>query len=216
MVSKLLRQAKSSPDAQWRTRTAWIAGAEPRFKAISDAVSDLVDQHGLSQARIYPDASSSPGDQSRVIDVFDGGHALVHFLGHGGRFVWRTGPQDLQGATDLFRLDTVQSLTPGHPLPLVLSMTCSSGPFDHPSASSLAESFLVAPERGAIGVVAASWRVRASQRFSSRLVASLLQPGKTIGAAVLQAKRGERRRSLVEAYNLLGDPAMVPDLGGSR
>ena len=213
MVSKLLRQAKTSSDAEWRTRTAWIAGAEPRFKDISDAVSDLVEEHGLSKTRVYPDASLSRVDQSRVMDVFNEGHALVHFLGHGGRSVWRTGPQDLQGATDLFTLKTVQSLTPGHPLPLVLSMTCSSGPFDHPSVSSLAESLLVAPERGAIGIVAASWRIPASQRFSSALIASLLQPKKTIGAAVLEAKRAERRRNLVEAYNLLGDPAMVLDLG---
>ena len=71
----------------------------------------------------------------------------------------------------------------------------------------------MAPERGAIGIVAASWRIPASQRFSSALVASLLQPKKTIGAAVLEAKRAERRRNLVEAYNLLGDPAMVLDLG---
>ena len=88
-------------------------------------------------------------------------------------------------------------------------MTCSSGPFDHPTADSIAEAFLRSQQRGAIGVLAASWRVPASQRFSSLLINALLEKGERIGEAILKAKREERRRTLVESYNLLGDPAMM-------
>ena len=70
-----------------------------------------------------------------------------------------------------------------------------------------------APDRGAIGVLAASWRVPPSQRFSTLLIEELLAPGARIGEAVMRAKRAERRRSLVESYNLLGDPALVLALG---
>tara|TARA_B110000238_G_scaffold165357_1_gene180652 strand:+ start:147 stop:434 length:288 start_codon:yes stop_codon:yes gene_type:complete len=87
-------------------------------------------------------------------------------------------------------------------------MTCSSGPFDHPTADSIAEALLRTPDRGAIGVLAASSRVQASRRFSSLLVNALLENGSRIGEAVMQAKRKETDRTLVESYNLLGDPAL--------
>ena len=101
-------------------------------------------------------------------------------------------------------------------LPLLLSMTCSSGPFDHPTESSIAEGFLAAPERGAIAVLAASWRVPASERFSTLLVEALSEPGIPIGEAILEAKRTETDRELVEAYNLLGDPGLVLLHGGKQ
>ena len=65
------------------------------------------------------------------------------------------------------------------------------------------------PERGASAVLAASWRVPASRSFSELLVESLLEPGQRVGEAILQAKRREQNRELVETYNLLGDPAML-------
>ena len=178
-------------------------------------VAEQAAEQGYSGRTIYPDEMA--GDQTPDPSVsqaalraaFNDGHLLVHFLGHGGRYVWRTAPPDYRGGSDLFSLDDIASLSPGHPLPMVLSMTCSSGPFDHPSADSIAEAFLQQPDRGAVAVLAASWRIPASERFSAALVKQLTQPGTTIGEAVLRAKQQEPNRALVESYNLLGDPALV-------
>ena len=138
----------------------------------------------------------------------------MHFLGHGGRYVWRTGPPDYRKNHDLFTLEHLDQLSPSRHLPVVLSMTCFSAPFDHPNADSIGEKFLRLPERGAVAVLAASWRNTPSAQFSQALVDNLLQIG-TVGEAIVRAKQGIQNRTLVETYNLLGDPALpiaVPEL----
>jgi hypothetical protein len=210
MIAKLLHYAEDSPAGKWRNRATWVSDIDPGFQRISNDLADGLANRGFTNKRIYPDESAqhSSQDQLRVIEAFDQGSALLHFLGHGGRLVWRTGPRDLSGASDLFGLKDIESLRESRSLPLVLSMTCSSGPFDHPTADSIAEALLRTPDRGAIGVLAASSRVQASRRFSSLLVNALLENGSRIGEAVMQAKRKETDRTLVESYNLLGDPAL--------
>jgi len=133
---------------------------------------------------------------------------VVHFLGHGGRYVWRTGPPDYHDSSDLFSSVDLEALPANRRLPLVLSMTCSSGPFDHPTADSLAETFLRLPDRGAIGVLAASWRIAASEQLSQALIRELTTQNAAIGEAVMKAKNEVNIRGLAESYNLLGDPAM--------
>src|SRR5262249_40495577 len=41
------------------------------------------------------------------------------------------------------------------------------------------------------------------------VIDELLKPGATIGEAIMRAKTGSGDRTLVEMYNLLGDPAVV-------
>jgi hypothetical protein len=164
----------------------------------------------VSAEKVYPTDQKNHEEQNqeRILSALNRGSALVHFLGHGGRYVWRTGPRDLRNSRDLFGLEDIQSLEANTRLPLVLSMTCSSGPFDHPEADSLAEAFLRPSDRGAMGILSASWRVSASKSFSQLLLQALLEPEARIGEAIMHAKRQESNRILVESYNLLGDPAL--------
>jgi len=87
-------------------------------------------------------------------------------------------------------------------------MTCYSGPFDHPNQDSIGEMFLRVPDRGAVGVFAASWRNSPSRGFSQAILSELTDPGTTVGEALMRAKQVTRSRTLVETYNLLGDPAI--------
>lgn len=211
MVAKLLQYSEVGAEGESRNRSIWISDADPLFQRISNSLADGLAGRGFTTERIYPGENTQGASEEpqRVVEAFDQGAVLLHFLGHGGRFVWRTGPPDLRGASDLFGLKDVESLRKNDALPLVLSMTCSSGPFDHPDADSIAEALVRAPNRGAIGVLAASWRVPASARFSSLLVDALFENENSIGEAVMQAKRQVADRSLVESYNLLGDPALL-------
>jgi len=133
----------------------------------------------------------------------------VHFIGHGGRYIWRTGPPDLRKNHDLFTLADLDTLTNADRLPMVLSMTCYSAPFDNPTEDSIGEKFLREPGKGAIAVFAASWRNAPSSAYSKSIISELLQPGATIGEAIVRAKKRSYDRTLVEMYNLLGDPAVV-------
>ncbi|MCB1579078.1 MAG: hypothetical protein KDI81_17550, partial [Xanthomonadales bacterium] len=58
---------------------------------------------------------------------------------------------------DLFTLDDVSELKNGGRLPMVLSMTCYSAPFDNPTEDSIGERFLREAGKGAVAVFAASW-----------------------------------------------------------
>jgi len=133
----------------------------------------------------------------------------VHFVGHGGRYIWRTGPADWQQHRDLFNLDDIDKLDPSGRLPMVLSMTCYSAPFDHPSADSIGEKFLRVPGKGAVAVLAASWRNAPYQSMTTDVVTELTRPGApSIGEAIQKVKRAGRHREFIEQYNLLGDPAL--------
>jgi hypothetical protein len=153
--------------------------------------------------------------QRAIHDGIDEGRLLVHFIGHGGRYIWRTGPPDLKKNNDLFTLDDV-SLGNGERLPMILSMTCYSAPFDNPTEDSIGEKFLREPGKGAIAVFAASWRNSPSANYSKAVISNLLQPGATIGEALVRAKAETNDRTLVEMYNLLGDPPSCSNARATR
>jgi len=103
----------------------------------------------------------------------------------------------------------VAHLSNGGRLPMVLSMTCYSAPFDNPTEDSIGEKFLREPNKGAVAVFAASWRNSPSPAYSKDLIENLLKPGTTIGEAIVAAKAKNGDATLVETYNLLGDPALI-------
>ena len=104
----------------------------------------------------------------------DAGNLLVHFLGHGGQYIWRVGP-----IGDLFSLDDVSALKNVGRYPMVLAMTCFSAPFDHPTEDSIGERFLRESDKGAVAVFAASWSNWPDPAHSKALVEALLKPGTT-------------------------------------
>jgi hypothetical protein len=87
-------------------------------------------------------------------------------------------------------------------------MSCYSAPFDHPNADSIGEKFLRLPDRGAVGVIAASWRNVPNRAASEALLRHLARGG-TLGEALMIAKRAVTDPSFRAQYNLLGDPALT-------
>lgn len=209
IVKKTIRYVGQPEVGPWRRSMLWITNDESHFQASSDTLAATLITAGFAARKIYPEAKDidNARHQERLRSAFDEGQLLVHFYGHGGRYIWRTGPPDLRKNHDLFTLADLDRLAPTGRLPIVLSMTCYSAPFDHPTADSIGEKFLRLRDRGAIAVFAASWRNSPSMSFSQVVVQELLKPG-TIGEAIMRAKRLEKDRLLVETYNLLGDPAV--------
>ncbi len=212
VVAKTVRYLTSPPVGPWRGRTLWVANEQLGFQHDSDVVAGWLSGFGLQTSKIYPvpDAPAADAQEPRKIrDEFDQGELLVHFWGHGGRFVWRTGPPDWTKHRDLFNLDDLDLLAPTDRIPLVLSMTCYSAPFDHPTADSIGEKLLRLPDKGAVAVIAASWRNAPTLAMSRSLVRNLLA-SPTVGEALLAAKRAPGASpDFIHQYNLLGDPALV-------
>lgn len=211
IVKKTIDYLSKPQMGSWRRDVMFITDESEHFKKSSDAIAREIGEQGFMADKIY--ASRDEGDnlahQSAIKDGLNEGQLLVHFIGHGGRYIWRTGPPDLTKNHDLFTLDDVSSLSNSGRLPMVLSMTCYSAPFDNPTEDSIGERFLREPDKGAVAVFAASWRNSPSPAFSQALIEELLLPGATIGEGIVRAKGRIKDRVLIEMYNLLGDPAVV-------
>ena len=211
IVDKTINYLSQPRLGAWRRDVMFITDEIESFKRASDEIATALGEDGFVADKVYasPEESENSAHQRAIHEGIDDGRLLVHFIGHGGRYIWRTGPPDLRKNNDLFTLDDVSALDNGSRLPMVLSMTCYSAPFDNPTEDSIGERFLREAGKGAIAVFAASWRNSPSPSFSKSIISELLVPGATIGEAIVRAKQASNDRTLVEMYNLLGDPAVV-------
>jgi hypothetical protein len=211
IVEKTIRYQEKPEYGPWRSRMLWITSEQPGFIQMSDQLADVFAKDGYAPDKVYPppDAAAGAHDQQRLREALDRGDLLVHFVGHGGRFIWRTGPPDWQKHRDLFNLDDIDQLNPSERLPVIVSMTCYSAPFDHPTADSIGEKFLRVKGKGAVAVVAASWRNAPYRTMSEDVYRALTEGGQTLGEGIQKVKRKNIHREFLEQYNLLGDPALV-------
>jgi hypothetical protein len=211
IVEKTIDYMSKPELGAWRRDVMFITDELEGFKTASNDIAKALGKDGFVADKVYAsaDEANNIAHQNAIRQGIDDGRLIVHFIGHGGRYIWRTGPPDLRKNHDLFTLDDVGSLANAGRLPMVLSMTCYSAPFDNPTEDSIGEKFLREPGKGAIAVFAASWRNAPSPAYSRSVIDELLKPGATIGEAIVRAKQGSADRTLVEMYNLLGDPAVV-------
>lgn len=209
-IEKYVANLSSGEIHEWQKRTLFITNHEVHFQRASDRLATVLEAKGLTTTKVYPESSepSNAASVEALKKAFNDGQLVVHFIGHGGRYIWRTGPDDLKRNNDLFTLDDLDKLTPTDGLPFVLSLTCYSAPFDHPTADSIGEKLLRIEDKGAIAVLAAAWRNVPSTTFSRKILEEL-RAGRTIGEAVMAGKRREGvDQDSIRQYNLLGDPAL--------
>ncbi|MHB8448429.1 MAG: C25 family cysteine peptidase [Rudaea sp.] len=210
IVDKTLAYLAHPAPGAWHRDVTLISTSEvASFKGDSDKIAADLTRRGFVVDNVY--TSFDEKDHARYQDArkilkhdLDRGNLLVHFLGHGGQFIWRVGP-----IGDLFTLDDVDALTNAGKYPMVLSMTCFSAPFDHPTEDSIGERFLRDPGKGAIAFFGASWMNWPDPANSRALIERLLTPGESIGDAILAVKQKATDPVFVQMYNLLGDPAIV-------
>ncbi len=210
IVDKVIQYASSPEVGPWRRNVVFITNTDRRFQTHSDRQARGFAAMGFSTQKVYPAIKDdgNEGHRERLLGLFDEGQLFVQFLGHGGRFIWRTGRRDVEKGRDLFGLEHLEQLEPTGRLPVVLSLACFSAPFDHPEADSIGEKLLRLDDRGAIAVLGASSRNSPSVTWGQALFDELRRPEATIGEAVMNAKRQIRYSGFVERYNLMGDPAV--------
>jgi len=209
IVAKTIAYDGKPQVGPWRLRTLMITNEERSYQRRADKLAKTLVPDDRIIERIYPDSAEKSNEHhtTRILDTMDKGQNLIYFCGHGGRFIWRTGPPDIKKNHDLFTLDDLEKLADNPRLPIVLSFTCYSAPFDHPGADSIGEKFLRLKNRGAIAFVGASWRNVPKFSLQKSLMKSFHGSG-TVGQALMYGKYDLKNRTLVETYNLLGDPAV--------
>ncbi len=207
IVDKTIAYMTKPTPGDWRRDVTFISTDEvASFKKGSDNIAENLGEQGFSIRNIYTkqDASTAAAANAELKRDLDAGNLLVHFIGHGGAFIWRVGPP-----ADLFTLEDVSRLTNIGRYPMVLAMTCFSAPFDNPTEDSIGERFLRERDKGAVAVFAASWTNSPNPEYSRILIDNLLKLDNPVGDAIVATKAQIGDRTFVELYNLLGDPALV-------
>jgi len=207
IVDKTIEYMTRPSPGEWRREFTFVSTDEVMsFKQESERIASDLGKQGYSIKALYTkqDASEAAFANAQLKQDLDSGNLLVHFIGHGGAFIWRVGPP-----ADLFTLDDVSKLNNAGRYPMVLAMTCFSAPFDNPTEDSIGERFLRESGRGAVAVFAASWTNSPNPMYSKALIDNLLKPDNPIGDAIVTVKATMLDETFVQMYNLLGDPALV-------
>ena len=113
IIDKLSSYNEQSDVGPWRREISWVSDNTKNFRSASVRLAALRQEAGLIGSTIFPiesDGREQANARAPLVAAFNTGQVLIHFLGHGGRFVWRTGPPDYRhGSGPVFR--------PGHRRP---------------------------------------------------------------------------------------------------
>ncbi len=152
---------------------------------------------------VFAGNMTTPAAQQAILNGINSGQALVNYTGHGSEEEW--------SGDDLFDNTVANSLTNGNSLPVFLIMDCLNGFFQDVYEEPLAVTLMLAPDGGAVAVVASSGLNQAPQQImlDKLLVKNAMGPSQTtLGEAMVKAKAGITDLAVRKTYNLLGDPAM--------
>lgn len=158
--------------------------------------------------RAYIDALGVAGARQQLNRSIEDGTALTSFVGHSGPTVW--------SFSNLFNTGDAEALgNTGKPT-LVVQWGCWNAYHVEPRFDTLGHDFLLSGDRGAAAVLGSTTLLSTSSArlLSEELAPLLAEPGRTVGSAVLEAKRrlAETRpelRDVLIGWTLLGDPGLV-------
>jgi hypothetical protein len=157
----------------------------------------------LHATDVFASTMTTDAAQQAIISAINSGQLLVNYTGHGSEEQW--------SGDDLFNNSEVAMLTNGSSLPVFLIMNCLNGLFQDVYEQPLAVTLMLAPNGGAVAVLASSGLNQPSPQtaFDKLIVHNALQsPYPALGDTILKAKSGITDLSVRKTFNLLGDPAM--------
>ncbi len=197
------------PNQPQHTRGAELMSQIDQIEKFNIKKIYLIEYRAVSSASIS--GYTKPEARQDLLDQINSGSLILNYVGHGNDQRWAH-EKVLYSPTDF---DLIRN---GNKQALWIAATCEFGHWDQVQEQCMSEELLYAPDRGAIGVVASSRVVYASnnEAFNLRLLARLFQDydetGQTmrIGKAVLLAKLDifSSSKANSEKFLYLGDPAM--------
>jgi hypothetical protein len=210
LVAKTMEYEAGDQGAAWRNDALVLAdNDEPGFAEAAKAFSD-----GLAgyRARVVTVAGDGSAARQELAQAFAQGTGLLGYFGHGSVELW--------AQEKIFAVDDVAKLTNREKLPIVFTVTCLSGLFQHPVKPSLGETLVRAKNGGAVAaLVPSSAAILMDQRVLAQGLAAELstvtgsEGTKTLGDVVLAAQKrvpptSDGVREVLLTFNLLGDPTL--------
>lgn len=177
------------------------------FAELSDRIAaDVPD--GLPAARAYMDELGLDGARATLLPLMSEGSALVGYLGHSSYSRW--------SFAGLFKTADVATLTnAGRPV-VVNQFGCWNNYFVEPAYDTLGHVLLLTADRGAVAALGTATLsdVSSDVLLGPVLTSKLLERGKSIGQALVEAKAevnkvAPNRPDIQVGMTLLGDPELV-------
>jgi hypothetical protein len=169
---------------------------ETEFEAFAADIAAVWQQAGDDVQRFDTDAPSARDD---LLSALQAGPAWLHYVGHGSPLLWAQ--ERVLSAADATAWDDPA---------LVFAWTCLSGYFILPDERSLAEQWLLAPQGGAVAVIAPTGEdvTPNQQPFADAVYRALLEAD-TLGAALTHTRAHWPQQEIIWQYHLFGDPALT-------
>lgn len=205
MVAKTLAYEQGDRSAEWRRRAFLAADDDdPDFGAEAAAFADGLTGYITRTITLEGDGSQAQID---LRQAFEAGTGFIGYFGHGSVTLW--------AQEKILSVEDVAKLSNREQLPIIFTVTCLTGLFEHPNTSSLGEALLRAKNGGAVaGLVPSSAALLPDQSVLAQALAASLAAQPTLGEAVLQAQASLADstgglREILLTFNLLGDPALT-------
>jgi uncharacterized repeat protein (TIGR01451 family) len=204
VAGKIATYEGQSTNGPWTEQALMVADVNDTENFTQDS---LVVQGQLPKSMQVTDVFATtmgiPQAVAAILTSINSGQLLVNYAGHGSEDMW--------SGSDLFDNNAANSLTNGNSLPVFLIMDCLNGFFQDVYDQPLAVTLMLAPNGGAVAVLASSGLNQATPQtiLDKLVVQAAMGPAQfTLGEAVVKAKTGISDTAVRKTYNLLGDPAM--------
>ena len=205
MVDKTIAYEKERPAGDWINQLLFVADDDDSFfNTFNEEMMGLVPP-GLETENlvIAPDNDIRPD----LLAALNQGRGLISYMGHGAVDIW--------AQEEIFTTEDIAELQQEGRLPIMLVWACLNGYFQHPDRTSLGETLLLTPDKGAVaGLFPTGETFPNNQLIMARaLFGESLFTSPTLGEALLGATRqldpeNAGQRDIIHTFALLGDPAL--------
>jgi uncharacterized repeat protein (TIGR01451 family) len=204
VVTKIVGYERAPISSTWTSNALMVADKDDTESFTQDTKSvQAMLPSGMNATDIFLGTAKTGTAPGEIIKAINSGQLLVNYLGHGSEEQW--------AGSNIFDTSSVSSLTNESQLSVFLIMDCLNGFFEDPYYQPLGVSLLLAPNGGAVAVLASSGLNQpAPQTTLDQFVVQNALGGKntTIGEAILNAKSNVSDIGVRQTYVLFGDPAM--------
>jgi hypothetical protein len=201
---------EASDGAGWKDRALWAAddpdGAVDFGADASRLALNL--PPGYAPEAIYLAPGTIAATRAQLLGALAAGAGLLNYVGHGAL--------DRLAAEGLLLTTDADSLGNAERLPVVTALTCIINRFEVPGLVPLGAALVRSPAGGAAAVWAptglsenAEANVLGARFYQEMASAPRERLGEIVRRAVAAHARANPASSLVNVYNLLGDPALV-------
>ena len=204
VVGKIVTYEGHSTNGTWTSQAMFVADKNDTENFTQDTQTVQSQLPTTMQATdVFTGTIGTAAAQQQIISGINSGQLLVNYLGHGSEEQW--------SGSDIFDVNAVPSLTNSSELPVFLIMDCLNGFFQDVYAQPLGVTLLLAPNGGAVAVLASTGLNQAAPqtKLDALVVQNALNTAKpTLGESILKAKSKIGDPAVRRTFVLFGDPAM--------